>query len=1584
MPRFTSQRFATRRFRTLRFNRAIAPTAFHPSQYVRPGDLAIIPALSDFSNMWQDAGGTVPAALDQQVYRIDSEDGSFTLTSDVAAERPLLRMVSGYPCLVYDGTNDVLGRAPLQSVQTATEFTIACVVQVTGAAGGQTRPWGLAEVDGTNGTNSFQPACDGSIRLDGDFIAGTLSPDFSVPTVRISSRSGTRVRDWIDGQVNIDQDVPTLGSTHFNPISMYFVGPETSGETSLWAPLIITRDFTDAQRANIDQWCLDNSPAVRATVNQPPVAVNDTASTAFETALTFDPRANDSDPENGTLTIQSASVSAPEGTISVNSGVSITFTPATGFSGDATITYTIVDDGGLTDTAIVTVTVATQVAIFDPELGLTLTQTVAPGEIMPNATYAASATGSLVLAFDYDGWTGPGMVDEIGGGGRGIYFGCRPNGDVLNRCGNGVGDQADDQAISVIPSAAFPSSGTVVREYAQLPGDLVRLRYWVNGVYIDEQVATSGNATGLFGSSDGAYLRAGGNGNTLPTYDGKVEEFSDVPAGTFSDLRVYQGATVTPEAGSAPVEITDLSAAPGNSLATLTWTPSLGAVYQDVYQDTGSGPVRIGQIGGAVGSYLATGLTNDSLHSFSVIPRNPYGAPNPAFADVTPYNLAITPSYIRGFTARDGYQVHLVMPTEDGSVEFQFEVDGVLQPYQPFRFFAPEGLTGTQTFNVRGRGRDVQGSEGGWSDMVTVTIDPSLPPLLTFQSGTTVNAYDKYGAMIASLTFSQPVLFSYCAEGRPLILTDRDMSGVSDFPACTPTGVAGRLRGGMMLDPWFLVENRQGYDAQMANASKATLRIAYDDKLNVSPTKPGGSPIAIPRGFQGRLVKNVPSGNSFLDQPTAYQPIFTFIATKYANDVLRPPLAAKDALPMLFERDIDLTGKFEALTPPQGGFTYSAAFANLPQDISEWIQGLLNGEQRNCATPHEGREGSSGYNYAGINGRYRIRAMYALHSNLTDQEKFTLARRICLFGQDLTAAGERGDNGNGGAGQNHFSGPPLIFTWFLTGSRRIREQARIRHTTMMRLTDRGNIKFITNEDMDTKKIVSSNAGRDKVYPFPPSSIGEVYVDQTGEGIPINAGYNIYAWGQAAYQEVLPCALLKNDADGLTGAQWIMRRLGNTTDALSKDNPASAPLVCMLGAMTMRNEFNTNWPNSLFRAYHDSWVPMIGLPPYVGKPLPPDQPKETGIQRMTTTATGLRFTLNNIGYSFLAPNHEARLYYSIDGMDRSYIVINKNGVTDVQIPTHMPVYHTLAVADAAGVSPIYQPQDRIFQRSDVPANTPCTFARPPRVVYKYASQWPGQVGEEVDDVIATEIPRFWCGTGEVLGFPRPVYNADGAGDFKFHPIWNGVEDGTVNHPSDYLAPKESGTLQFRLEVSNGIGPVAEAYTNIINVPAIAPLPARVVVDTHFTQLAERALAPLDDRVVAAHNAGYKLVNTTGAGFDSPGYLASTKTTESNHTLRYRTGEIGVTGARYLINAQIRIPASADNRVSIRAGSVISEISQSSPYVMIDEVNNVMTITDYPHIVPESANGQELTFDHFLSGTNGRPELRIGRLKVRRIT
>jgi CshA-type fibril repeat protein len=90
--------------------------------------------------------------------------------------------------------------------------------------------------------------------------------------------------------------------------------------------------------------------------NEDPDAVDDTATTTEDNAVEIDLLANDSDPDNDTLTVIDNS-DPSNGSVTDNGDGTFTYTPDGGFTGTDTFTYTVSDGNGGTDTATVTVVV---------------------------------------------------------------------------------------------------------------------------------------------------------------------------------------------------------------------------------------------------------------------------------------------------------------------------------------------------------------------------------------------------------------------------------------------------------------------------------------------------------------------------------------------------------------------------------------------------------------------------------------------------------------------------------------------------------------------------------------------------------------------------------------------------------------------------------------------------------------------------------------------------------------------------------------------------------------------------------------------------------------------------------------------------------------------------------------------------------------------------------------------------------------------------------------------------------------------------------------------------------------------------
>ncbi|NVK17244.1 MAG: cadherin-like domain-containing protein, partial [Methylocystaceae bacterium] len=113
-------------------------------------------------------------------------------------------------------------------------------------------------------------------------------------------------------------------------------------------------------------------------VNDCPVAVNDTAETTEDNAVTFNPLGNDSDVENDALTITQidgqdisvgGSVDVDHGSVTLNADGTVTFTPDDDYSGTQDFEYTVSDG---TDTTTATASVDVEAVADMPDLSVSV------------------------------------------------------------------------------------------------------------------------------------------------------------------------------------------------------------------------------------------------------------------------------------------------------------------------------------------------------------------------------------------------------------------------------------------------------------------------------------------------------------------------------------------------------------------------------------------------------------------------------------------------------------------------------------------------------------------------------------------------------------------------------------------------------------------------------------------------------------------------------------------------------------------------------------------------------------------------------------------------------------------------------------------------------------------------------------------------------------------------------------------------------------------------------------------------------------------------------------------------------------
>ena len=111
---------------------------------------------------------------------------------------------------------------------------------------------------------------------------------------------------------------------------------------------------------------IDTAMVAIVVLNRPPVANNDNQIILPCKPVTFSITGNDTDPENGVLTVISISaLSNPAaGTLVNNNDGTVTFTPTTGFIGTISFTYAVIDDAVPPATSTTTATVNITVVIL--------------------------------------------------------------------------------------------------------------------------------------------------------------------------------------------------------------------------------------------------------------------------------------------------------------------------------------------------------------------------------------------------------------------------------------------------------------------------------------------------------------------------------------------------------------------------------------------------------------------------------------------------------------------------------------------------------------------------------------------------------------------------------------------------------------------------------------------------------------------------------------------------------------------------------------------------------------------------------------------------------------------------------------------------------------------------------------------------------------------------------------------------------------------------------------------------------------------------------------------------------------------
>ncbi len=288
-------------------------------------------------------------------------------------------------------------------------------------------------------------------------------------------------------------------------------------------------------------------------VNDAPDAVDDADTTDYNTPVTVDLLANDTDPEDDPLTVIEATVPEEQGTLVDNGDGTVTFTPVDGFVGDAIITYTIEDEGGLRDTAehLITVEPGERDGIVEGTDGDDLIDVDYRGDPDGDVVDGEDAiipgqepNDDIILAGEGDDTVLAGEGDDsvTGGEGDDSIFGEDGNDTVDGGDGDDVIDTGNGD---LAPDLGYPfAPGTDPLGYDP-DTDPENDRDSVNGGDGDDTISTGDDRDTISGGDGDDVINAGIDDDTVDGNDGDDRivggEGNDTINGGFGNDTIYAG-----------------------------------------------------------------------------------------------------------------------------------------------------------------------------------------------------------------------------------------------------------------------------------------------------------------------------------------------------------------------------------------------------------------------------------------------------------------------------------------------------------------------------------------------------------------------------------------------------------------------------------------------------------------------------------------------------------------------------------------------------------------------------------------------------------------------------------------------------------------------------------------------------------------------------------------------------------------------------------------------------------------------------------------------------------------------------------
>jgi len=263
----------------------------------------------------------------------DADGDTLSVTSATATNGTVTINANG--TLTYQGNQDFNGTDVINYTVSDGELTDTATVTVT-----------VNAVNDTPSLTSSMSSHTSILTVDAD-SAYTHNTSIHFNDVEDGNTGGSYSVSGNPAWLTIDTSTGTLSGTPANT---------DAGNSS------ITLTYTDTSGASAsDTYTLTVNTVT--TTNTAPTAIADNASTSEDTLVTIDVLANDTDADGDTLSVTAATSS--DGVVTINADGTLSFTPATNFTGNAVISYFVTDG---TDTSVTTATVTVNAAASTTQL----------------------------------------------------------------------------------------------------------------------------------------------------------------------------------------------------------------------------------------------------------------------------------------------------------------------------------------------------------------------------------------------------------------------------------------------------------------------------------------------------------------------------------------------------------------------------------------------------------------------------------------------------------------------------------------------------------------------------------------------------------------------------------------------------------------------------------------------------------------------------------------------------------------------------------------------------------------------------------------------------------------------------------------------------------------------------------------------------------------------------------------------------------------------------------------------------------------------------------------------------------------